>query len=66
MKDVINQKTDNYLFVMKRKTVMTRVKRDRLQPIRVMYVKISWSLGDGEAVTCGENALSHCFAASPL
>lgn len=34
---------------------MTRAKRERLQPIRVMYVRISRSKGGREADTCGDS-----------
>lgn len=47
-----SRKQIHYLFVMKSKIVMTRVKRERLQPLREIYVKISGSLGDGESATC--------------
>lgn len=37
----------NHLFRMNSTMVRTRPKRDRLQPIREMYVRIFWSSGDG-------------------
>lgn len=58
MKDerrVICQGRVNYLFVIKSRTVMIRANRERLQPIRVMYVIISWSLGAREGDTCRES-----------
>lgn len=55
------QKTTNYLFVMKSKTVMIRVKRDTLQPITEMYANISISFFETctEGDVCGANTLSH-------
>lgn len=45
-----------YLFVIKSKMAMTKVKREILQPITVMCVKISWSffVMEGSGI-CGEN-----------
>lgn len=43
-----------YLFVMKSRIVRTKAKREILQPIRVINVRICWSLGLILADTCGE------------
>ena len=40
---------------MKIKTVTTRAMRERVQPTWLIYVRISWSLSESGADTCGEN-----------